>query len=183
MASNLETFTAAQLWQLSDNSHRYELVSGELRMMSPAGQEHGKIAMRVGSKLDQHVGQHRLGVVYAAETGFMIGTNPDTVRAPDVAFISQSRLDEIGEFAGYWPGAPDLAVEVLSPNDTDRAVEEKSLAWLNAGSRQVWVVDPAQRTITVYHSAEDIRVLDVKSELTAEELLPGWTLSLSELFG
>src|SRR6266851_3686598 len=159
MSTTIQTTTADDLLQMPDDGFRYELVRGELRKMSPAGQRHGRIAIRVSTSLDNHVTTNKLGAVYAAETGFLISSDPDTVRAPDVAFVSQKRIEEVGDVEGYWPGAPDLVVEVISPGDTYTEVEEKVLEWLDAGARMVVVVNPRKRAVTVYRSLTDIVVL------------------------
>ena len=109
--------TAEELLRTPDDGLRRELVRGEVRTMAPAGSAHGKIAMSVGTLLGQHVRQQDLGAVFAAETGFKTANDPDTVRAPDAAFVSKERIEAVGEVEGYWPGAPDLAVEVVAPND------------------------------------------------------------------
>jgi len=134
MASATQTtsaMTAEQLFAIPDDGqgHRHELIEGVKRMLSPAGGQHGMIAARILRKLGNYVEEHRLGAVFAAETGFLISRDPDTVRAPDAAFVRQERLDEAGTVAGYCPGAPDLAIEVLSPSDTYTLVESKSLGW------------------------------------------------------
>jgi Uma2 family endonuclease len=180
--STSTAFTAERLLAMPPDGKRYELVRGELRVMSPSGNEHGAVVVRLTWRLAKHVEENRLGIVFAAETGFVISQNPDTVRAPDIAFVSQARLDVVGEVDGYWPGSPDLAVEVTSPSDSFSNVEEKALGWLAAGSKIVWVVDPKQKNVTVYRSKDDIRVLDWDSELDATELLPGWKTSVAELF-
>lgn len=174
--------TAEELLRKPDDGFRYELVEGELRKMVPAGSEHGYIALRIASRLERHVEASHLGRVYAAETGFLITRNPDTVRAPDAAFVSRERVERTGRLMGYWPGAPDLAVEVVSPNDTHTEVTEKALAWLEAGSRMVLVVDPSQRTATVYRSLEDIRILIEGDAIEGADVVPGWELPIAELF-
>lgn len=162
--------------------NRYELIRGELKTMSPAGNQHGRIAMRLGWRVAQFVESNRLGATYTAETGFLIQRDPDTVRAPDFAFVVQSRLDEVGEVAGFWPGAPDIAAEVISPGDSFSDVEQKSLQWLECGASVVWVVDPQQRHVTVYRAADDIVILDSEATLEAKALLPGWSMPVSDLF-
>jgi Uma2 family endonuclease len=123
-----------------------------------------------------------LGAVYAAETGFKLSSNPDTVRAPDIAFISKPRVEQVGDTAGYWPGAPDLAVEVLSPDDRVSEVEEKVSEWLSAGSQQVWVVSPKLRTVTIYTSLTDIVMLTEKDTLKGGGVVPGFEISIAEIF-
>ena len=117
MPTRNHTVTAEELLRMPANGVRRELIRGEVRELTPAGHRHGKVAMQVGWRLAQHVQANGLGQVYAAETGFKLASNPDTVRAPDAAFIRRERLDEGNSAEGYWPGAPDLAVEVISPDD------------------------------------------------------------------
>ncbi len=109
---------------MPDDGFRYELVQGELRQMNPAGNVHGRVTMSVAWRLAHYVDENRLGTVYAAETGFRLSSNPDTVRAPDVAFVSRARVEAVGEVEGFWPEAPDLAIEVVSPGDSFAEVEE-----------------------------------------------------------
>lgn len=167
---------------MPDDGFRYELVRGELRKMAPAGHKHGRIAIKVSTPLDAHVTANKLGVVYAAETGFLTSSDPDTVRAPDVAFVSQKRLDEVGDVEGYWPGAPDLVVEVISPNDTYAEVEEKVLESLEAGAGMVLVVNPRKNAVTVYRSLTDIVVLTEIDTLDAGNVVPGWTMAVKDIF-
>lgn len=150
--------------------------------MSPAGHKHGRIAMKVATPLDNHVTANKLGAAYAAETGFLISRDPDTVRPPDVSFVSQKRLDEVGEVEGYWPGAPDLVVEGISPGDTYTEVEEKVFEWLAAGPRMVVVVNPRKRAVTVYRSLTDIVVLTEDDTLDGGDVVTGWTMAIKDIF-
>lgn len=118
---------------------------------------------------------------HGAETGFIIRRDPDTVRAPDVAFIRADRLPEKLP-QGYFDGAPDLAVEVLSPNDRASEVQGKIRDWLDAGCRAVWLVDPETKSVTVYKSAHDISVLNTADTLADAQLLPGFSAVVSEIF-
>lgn len=177
-----ELMTATDLLTTSKDGQRYELLDGELRAMSPAGNQHGKIAMALGFRLAAFAQENGLGAVYAAETGFLIQQDPDTVRAPDVAFITQARLDEVGPVDGYWPGAPDIVAEVVSPNDRFSDTEQKALHWLQAGSKIVWVVDPAQTHVTEYRGVSEIRILGSDEKLIAPQLLPNWEVQIAELF-
>ena len=115
MSTTVQHMTAVALLRLPADGHRYELIRGELRQPSPAGPTHGRLAMRIAAHLFQHVEAHHLGTVYAAKTGFQLTQHPDTVQARDVAFVSRQRCEAVGEIEGYWPGAPDVAVEVISP--------------------------------------------------------------------
>lgn len=183
MSTTVQSMTAADLLRLPTDGRRYELIRGELRQMAPAGPTHGRLAMRIASHLFQHVEAHHLGTVYAAETGFQLTQNPDTVRAPDVAFVSQERCETVGEIEGYWPGAPDVAIEVISPSDRYADVEDKVVEWLAAGSRMVIVVNPRQQSVTVYHSHTDMVRLTEEDTLDGGEVVPGWRLPIKEVFG
>ena len=145
---------AEDLWKRADDGYRYELIKGELRKMPPAGFEYGIRAAKIGRYLDAHVEKYQLGYVCGAETGFKISQNPDTVRAPDAAFVCQAAIDQQGVPKGYWEGAPDLAVEIISPNDTYTEVVEKVETWLTAGCAMVWVINSHQQTVEVYRLAE-----------------------------
>ena len=182
MTIEVKQITAEELLDMPDDSSRHELVRGELRKMAPAGNAHGYVAMNVGVSLGVHVKANNLGRVYAAETGFKLASNPDTVLAPDAAFVRQERLDKAGETSGYWPGAPDLVVEVVSPNDRHSDVVEKALAWLEAGCRMVLVADPERRTVTVYRSLLEIRILTGCDAIDGAGVVPGWKLPLAEIF-
>jgi Uma2 family endonuclease len=157
--------TADELLRMPDDGFRYELVRGELVKMPPAGEEHGDLAMRVGAPLWQYVETNKLGRVYAAETGFWLASNPDTVRAPDVSFVSQQRIGGVRPIRGYRAGPPDLAVEVISPSDTYTEVEDKVHDWLDAGTSMIIVVNPKRETVTVYRSRTDIVILTKDEEL------------------
>ena len=167
-------FTADELLRLSTTGRRYELVKGELFEMPPAGARHGDVAMEIGALLRNHVRANQLGKVFAAETGFILRRNPDTVRAPDDSFVSQERLPEGDLPIGYMDLAPDLAVEVLSPTDRASEVREKVADWLRAGTRLVWVIDPATRSATAYRSLEDFQELSESETLDAREVVPGF---------
>jgi len=174
--------TADELLQLPRGRFRYELVKGELRTMSPAGSEHGAIVVNLTVLLGQHVKANSLGIVFGAETGFKIAENPDTVLAPDVAFISRERIPESGIPKKYWPGAPDLAAEVLSPGDTAREVEKKVGQWLAAGARLVWIVNPSRKSVTIHRASKDTSTLSEKDELAGEEVVPGFRCRVAEIF-
>ncbi len=174
--------TAAELERLPDDEFRYELVRGELHKMAPAGNEHGKIAALLTISLGQYVLANKLGAVYAAETGFRLASDPDTVRAPDAAFVCQARLDVVGAVAGYWPGAPDLVVEVVSPGDRYGEVAEKVADWLAAGTQMVVVVEPRPRTVAVHRAAGVVDVLREGDVLAGGEVVPRWEVPVAALF-
>lgn len=175
-------FTAEELLCLPTVGRRLELVKGKVYEMAPAGGRHGYVAIKTGVRLSVHVQPNRLGHVFAAETGFIIQRDPDTVRAPDAAFISQNRLsaDEIPD--GYIDLIPDLVVEVVSPNDRRREVREKVEEWLNAGVHLVWVLYPATRSAIVYRSLSDLTNLTADDYLDGEDVVLGFACRLGELF-
>ena len=182
VSTQVQLMTADELLTLPGGEFRYELVKGELKKMSPAGHHQGKIIIRLTVPLAEHVKANQLGEIYAAETGFKLESAPDTVRAPDIAFITKERVEEVGETRGYWPGAFDLAVEVLSPDDRLSEVEEKVSEWLIAGTRQVWVVSPKLHTVTIYASSGNIQVLTEKEILTGGDVISGFALPVAEIF-
>ena len=173
--------TADELLRLPSGKNRYELIRGELKTRAPAGNEHGALAALMTDFLIVDVRAQKLGKVYAAETGFKLASNPDTVRAPDTAFISQQRLDEVGPVQGYWPGAPDLAAEVVSPCDLYTEVSDKVAEWLEAGSGMV-VVNPRNKQVVMHLSPTEVKVLGVDDTLNSGEVVPGWQLPIRELF-
>lgn len=180
MAVTVQITTAEQLLHAPELG-RCELVRGELIMMSPAGFEHGRVVVNVTLPLAEYLKQHPLGILAGAETGFRIASDPDTVRAPDVAFIRRDRVPP-PTFRGFFQGAPDLAVEVLSPEDRASEVLAKVGDWLDAGCRAVWVVDPSTRTVSVYESRSQIRVLGDQETLTGGEVLPGFRVLVADIF-
>jgi len=150
-------------------------------MMSPAGSEHGRIVWNITLLIGNFVKSHKLGTMRGAETGFIIRRNPDSVRAPDIAFIRADRPPE--KFPqGYFDGAPDLAVEVLSPNDRANEVQAKIRDWLDAGCRAVWIVDPETKSVTIYKSTHDIVVFNSTDTITDAQILPDFNAAISEIF-
>lgn len=174
--------TAEDLWKQTDDGYRYELVKGVIHRMPPAGFEHGIRASEIGSLLTVHAKKHKLGYVCCAETGFKISQNPDTVRAPDAAFVRQAAIDEKGIPKGYWEGAPDLAVEVISPSDTYTEVDEKVDEWLDAGCAMVWVINPRRETVAVYRSPEDMTVLHGDDILEGGDVIEGFACQVRDIF-
>jgi Uma2 family endonuclease len=172
--------TADQLLKMGDIG-RCELIYGELIMMSPAGFDHGEIALRLGYLLAAYNEGHGLGVVLAAETGFYLARKPDLVRAPDVSFVKKSRVPK-GGWKKFFPGAPDLAVEVLSPDDTRRQVSEKVDTWLAHGTVSVWVVDPDEQTVTIHRTGREPIRLTMRDKIAHEPALPGFSLPVARVF-
>jgi len=162
--------------------NRYELVAGEVRIMSPSGWAHGKVVGKLHVRLGYYIEQQNLGTIFGAETGFRLASNPDTVRAPDIAFIANDKLPSEQPQEVFWPGAPDLVVEVLSPNDRLAEVDQKISEWLVAGSGEVWVVDPKLETITIYRSRIDVEVRTANDMLIGDPVVPGFSCPVAELF-
>ena len=183
MAPTRTLMTADELLRLPDDGQRHELGAGELRTMPLRGAERGALSARLAVLLSQHLHEHQLGRVVAAGTGFLLTRDPDTVLAPDAAFMSREQVGGANPTPGYPLGAPDLAVEIISPGDLYIDVEDKVATWLAHGARVVIVVNPRHRTVTVHRSPTDVRHLTVGDTLDAEDVLPGWTLPVRQLFG
>jgi Uma2 family endonuclease len=173
--------TAEELMELPRGEFRHELINGELITMPLPGTPHGRIGARLLAPLAQFVWEHDLGEIYA-EAGFQLTVDPDTVLGPDVSFVSKERLQEAGEVKGYWPGPPDLAVEVVSPSDTRPKVREKTVRWFQHGTKQVWIVNPKDRTVMVHRSPSDVTTFQGSDYLEAQDILPGFRISLERIF-
>ncbi|MEA2297761.1 MAG: hypothetical protein QOF77_697 [Solirubrobacteraceae bacterium] len=182
MATRTLARTAEELWALPHDGLRHELVEGQHRVMAPAGAEHGRVAATIAGLLFGEVRRSGAGVTFGAETGFLIARDPDTVRAPDAAFVARGRADAVGRTEKYWPGAPDFAAEVISPGDSPADAEAKALGWVAAGTTLVLVVDPARRTATAYRAARDVRAYSGTDTLDLSDAVPDWRVSLDELF-
>jgi Uma2 family endonuclease len=182
MSTTLQRLTADELFAMPKDGFRYELVKGELKKISPAGTEHGAIIFNLSILLGQHIKSNKLGQGFGAETGFKLSTNPDTVRAADIAFVRRERIPETGIPKNFWQTAPDLAVEVLSPGDSYEDVDEKVEDWLDAGTRAVWIVNPRRRSVNVYRSMTDVTRLADSDDLEGGEVVPGFRCKVSEIF-
>ena len=182
MAIHTQLITAEMLEKLPQSDEHVELVRGEIIRMPPAGHEHGEVAGDIFAVLYNFVRQHKLGKVYAAETGFILSRDPDTVRAPDAAYVSMERAVQQARKEGFFDGPPDLAIEVISPSDTDEDVEAKVLEYLRYGTRLVWIIRPRTRTITTYRSLSSIRLLTETDVLEGEDVLPGFSVKVKYIF-
>jgi len=172
---------AEQLLGLDEPGYRHELLRGELRRMSAASYWHGVVAAEITQRLAAFVRAQHLGRVLAAETGFLLERDPDTVMAPDVAFVCAAR-QPAPLASGFYPGPPDLAVEVMSPGDTAAEVRGKAQRWLEHGTRVVWVVDPKRKRVTVYCPDQQPRKLGANDELIGGDVLPGFHVRVVEFF-
>src|SRR2546423_2339221 len=174
MAAHL--MTADELRNANIPGKRTELVRGVLHVHEPAGDRHGRVAMNLTLRLGAHVEHATLGQLFAAETGFTLFRSPDTVRAPDIAFISRARLPDPS--SGFLQLPPDLAVEVLSPNDRRGETLARIGDWLEAGARLVWVIDPERRLARIYRADGSEALLDERDALDGEDVLPGFSCRL-----
>jgi Uma2 family endonuclease len=173
--------TAEDVERISLPGKQVELVRGRLVVREPPGTHHGAIAANLAYHLSDFVRRQRAGIVLAQDTGFKIGSNPDTVRAPDVAFVHKDRVDYIRR-RGYAPLAPDLLAEILSPDDRPAEVLGKVAEWLGAGTKLVWVLDPERREVRVYRHDGTVAVLQSNDSLDGEDVLPGFRCPLTEVF-
>lgn len=164
-----------------EDAFRQELSRGQLVREPRPGARHGWLAARLFRAIDGHVRERELGAA-VIETGFLLPLHPATVRGPDVAFISKERLPPGEVPTGFWPLAPDVAVEVLSPSNTAAQMQEKVLEYLEAGSRLVWVVDPRSRTVTVWRPPARGRVLREEEVLDGVDVVRGLRLEVADIF-
>jgi Uma2 family endonuclease len=172
--------TADELLHLSLPDKQAELVRGKLVLREPPGYRHGLVAFAIAARVGEFVRSNELGVIVAAETGFKLFSDPDTVRAADAAYISRDRAPDPPP-AGYLPLAPDLVVEVLSPSDRAGDVQSEVSDWLSAGCRVVWVVDPARRRAIIYRADGSVSLLGESDALAGEDVLPGFSCPLDEM--
>ena len=179
MSTTTHLMTAEELIRLPDDSHRHELIKGELLTMSPPGDEHGAVTMNLTLPLAYYVKENNLGVIRAAETGFKLESNPDTVLAPDIAFIARDRVGP--KVLGYRRGAPDLVVEVMSQWDTKPKATRKAELWVELGARSVWLVNPRKRTVEVFRAGSECKVFHDTDELV-DDIVPGFSIAVSAIF-
>lgn len=179
MSVETRLMTAEELLAMpEDGAQRYELVRGELIRMSPAGFNHGVIADRIARHLGNYVEEHNLGETPSSDTGYVLGRDPDTVFQPDASFVARPRVQSTSKF---FPGAPDLAIEVISPSDTYAEVRAKVREYLRAGTRMVIVVNPAEQeaTISTPAGAADVTI---DGTISGGDVVPGWSLPMRRLF-
>ena len=182
MSTTLPLVTAEQLLNAPHDGMRRELIRGEIVIMNPSGAAHGHIVVELTLRVAQFVRGNSLGVVFGAETGFVLARNPDTVRAPDVAFVRKARIAEIGLPHQFFPGPPDLAIEVVSPSDRASDLEAKVQDWLAHGCLSVWVVNSHRRTVAIYAHGIEARTFTDEDVLEDPELLPGLRIVVEALW-
>lgn len=176
-----KSFTAIDLQEISKNG-RYELIKGDIKEMAPAGEEHGLVASLVIQVIGNYVRKNKLGITTSSETGYKLSENPDTVKAPDMAFKSNKTLAKKEVVKGYSEVMPDLVVEVNSPNDKYSDVVRKVEEWLNSGVMAVWVIDPGDRSLSVYDSSGNFIILNEEDEIEGKDILPNFKCKVKELF-
>lgn len=181
MSASPALLTAAEVERIALPGKVTELIRGRLVVREPPGTWHGAIAAKLTWLLGDFVHPRGLGIVFAQDTGFKIASDPDTVRAPDVAFVARARAHAIAA-RGYAALAPDLVAEILSPDDRPAEVLAKVADWLGAGTTLVWVVDPERREARVYRQDGSLSILREHDALDGEAALPGFTCSLKDVF-
>jgi Uma2 family endonuclease len=178
MSTTTHLMTAEELMNLDDDSHRHELIKGELLTMPPPKAEHGRVSANLTMLLGQYVKANDLGTVCTA-SGYKLESDPDTVLGPDVSFVAKVRVGDLPD--GYYLGPPDLAVEVSSPGDRRGKVDHKIGLWLQSGAKSVWQVNPRRRTVEVISASGERRTLHETDELV-DDTVPGFRVRVSEIF-
>ena len=174
--------TIEDLQKLGEDESRFELIRGELIEMPPAGFDHGDIALAIGAELRRYAREHQLGRAAGVATGYILAEDPDIMLAPDASFVAAERLPQRSERRRFLRLSPDLAVEVVSQNDSASYVQSKVKECLTAGVRIVWIVDPEHQSVTVYNDAGAVRFLGSADLLDGGEVLPGLSVPVAEVF-
>jgi Uma2 family endonuclease len=174
-------WTTDDYLQLPEDGRRHELQAGILIAEPQAFPRHGQIQAELTGILRDFVKPRRLGVVLT-QVGFLLSRHPDTIRAPDVAFVRRDRFDANEATRTFFRGAPDLAIEILSPSNRPGEIHAKVADYLAAGSKLVWVIDPAHDLVSAYRSLLAPRRLESSDLLSGEDVLPGFSISVAALF-
>jgi len=183
MTTETTLLTADDLLRLYERGVRGELIQGVLCESMPTGHEHGKVVVRLSAALFGFVERGGLGTVVASDSGVWLERDPDTVREPDIAFTSVEKIPVDATITGYAEVVPDLVVEITSPNDSRRETHDKARMWLSHGVRLVWVVHPGNRTVDVHTGDHAVSTLGVDDTLDGLDVLPGFSLAVSAVFG
>lgn len=181
-ARRTRLMTAEELFEMPDDGNLYELVEGVLTQVSPASQTSSAVAGIILTLLNNHVRPKKLGLVTGADGGAKLRSNPDTVRAPDVAFVRADRLPQGRPARSFFDGAPDLAVEVFSPSDRRSVTLRTMQSYLDAGVRLAWFIDPFERSAQVYRPGQPARGLAEDGVLDGDDVLPGFRLPLEDIW-
>jgi Uma2 family endonuclease len=182
MAETKTLMTADQLAALPEDGCLHELVRGALLKMAPAADDHSRREVRGVVRIANFVYANRLGEVYGGDAGFLLERSPDTVRSPDIAFVQRERLRPIDQATGYIPGAPDLAVEIVSPSNSAQEIDERVADLLRTGCRLVWVYYPRRGALRVFRADATSVELGPDDTISAEEVLPGFAMKVADLF-
>lgn len=174
--------TAEELEAIPDDGFQYELIEGVVRRMAPASFRPSNLAVRVTIRIGAYAEAHRLGEITGADGGYVLARDPDTVLAPDVAFVRADRLPSAAEQEHFPELAPDLVVEVISPSDRMKDVNEKVDRYLAAGVPLVWVFHPRQTNVTVHRRGRPVLTLEAGDVVDGEDILPGFQLPVADIF-
>lgn len=182
LSTKKKNWTDQEFLALSEKEGHYEIVNGELISMGNSGALHGHIAILISSALFAVVNTHKLGVLFDSSTAFKMKNG--NKRSPDIAFFAKERLQGMTELpTGFLEGSPDLAVEILSPGNTVEEIEGKITEYFDNGARLVWVISPVQHYVLVYRYAQEPdRLLKSTDYLDGEDVVPGFTLPVADLF-
>lgn len=183
MSTITPLMTVEELQQIPDDCHPRELRRGELLTMSPPGPDHGGVCGQICQKLFQFLADQDLGRVYPNDTGYLLEEHPDTVLGPDISFITKQRLKLMQKSRGYFLGPPELAIEVISPNDRIKDVHAKAQDFVDFGALEAWVVHPRQRTVTIFTASHEPIKLKNMEVLRDRSILPGFECLVSDLIG
>ena len=182
MATTARLMTAEEMFDMPDDGFSYELVRGELVKLMGTGLEHAYIADNCYWNLGAYIRRNNLGRVFSSQLSYILARDPDTVRIPDLGFIRRERLNTVGVIQGYFPGAPDLAIEVISPNDRYPEVDAKIFDYFNAGTQMVILLEARNRTAKIYRSPTDVVILTEADTPDGGDVVPGWCMRVSEIF-
>lgn len=173
--------TERELMELPEDGYRHELQEGFLLAEPPPAPRHGAVQATLSRLLGNFVAGTSRGAIYSA-TGFLLSRDPDTVRGPDVAFVSRARIEAHADASRYFEGAPELAIEILSPANRPGDIHAKVADYLAAGAKLVWIVDPESRSVTTYRSLLAPRVRKERDALSGEDVLPGFEIVVASIF-
>jgi Uma2 family endonuclease len=182
MSTTTRRMTADELLHMPEDGYKYELMNGELIQMSPTGAEHSMIMVSLAMWLGVYVKENDLGAVCVGDVGVVVSENPDTVIAPDLAFISKEKIPAGGAPKGYWRQTPDLVAEIISPSEVLRESREKAERWLAEGARMVWLVNPRERNVTVYRPSIAPLVLTEADALDGLDVVPSFRCAVAKIF-
>lgn len=175
-------WTDAEFMALNQDGHRYEIVNGELIDMGNSGAKHGYVAIVLSAALFNHVSKEKLGAMFDSSTAFKMKSG--NKRSPDISFVAKERLQGLEELPdGFLEGAPHLAIEILSPGNTVEEIDNKIVEYFDNGSRLVWVINPKQKYVLVYKSSQEPdRLLKSTDSLDGEDVVPGFSIPIADLF-